>query len=49
MLDPMGTTDVAQFVSELLGKQMASKRLQRDKDRLENYALYDVIGRGAFG
>jgi serine/threonine protein kinase len=28
---------------------MINKRLQRSKDNLSNYKLYNVIGRGAFG
>lgn len=33
----------------IIHKQTINKRLQRQKDHLENYQLHNIIGRGAFG
>jgi serine/threonine protein kinase len=40
---------MGQIVESVAKNQMMNKRLQRTKDNLCNYKLYNVIGRGAFG
>lgn len=41
--------NVDQIKQAIWEKQAINKRLERQKDTLDNYRLYNVIGKGAFG
>lgn len=47
-MDP-GQDDLEQITLNIVTRLNINKRLQRQKDKLENYKLHNVIGRGAFG
>lgn len=41
--------DLESITHEIIDKQNCKKRLLRQRDALNNYRLYNVIGKGAFG
>ena len=46
---PLHQTQKKEVVQKMLGREASQARLSRMKDKLSNYKLYQMIGKGAFG